>query len=447
MSKTYSIVTMGCAKNTVDSEAMEQVLAADGFTPAKQPRWADVVIVNTCGFIQSATDESVDMLKQLARKKRKGQILVAAGCLAQKLGADLTRHVPQIDAVLGTRRWGEVAAIVREAQAGTRPCWTGGGAEEPVVRRKAAGASAYLKIADGCDAGCAFCAIPLIKGPYRSRPREALVAEAADLARQGVRELILVAQDTTAYGRDRGERDGLLRLVEQILAAGPGLEWLRLMYAYPTHLDEDLLRLMATEPRLLPYVDIPLQHAHPEVLRRMRRPVLDPRVVVERIRRHVPEAAIRTTFIVGYPGETEEEFASLLRFIEQARLDRVGVFAYSAEAGTVAAELPGQVPADVAQRRVEAAMLAQQQVSLDINRSFVGKTLDVLVEGTSEVEMAATGGGKRRARRSVLTCGRSYRDAPEVDGLVLFPAEARPGEMVRVRVSEALPYDLLGERV
>jgi ribosomal protein S12 methylthiotransferase len=281
----------------------------------------------------------------------------------------------------------------------------------------------------------------LLKGAYRSRPKDEIVAEARALGEQGVKELVLVAQDSTAYGRDRGERDGLVRLVEAILAAAPGVPWLRVMYAYPTHLDDAFLRLMASERRLLSYLDIPLQHAHPEVLRRMLRPAGDPRRLVEHVREQVPEVALRSTFIVGFPGETEEEYQSLLRFLGDAQLDRVGVFPYSQEEGASAATMAGQVPEDTKARRVEQAMLLQQGISLARNRAIVGHELDVLVEGTAPVERD----GKGKRRREVLACGRSYRDAPEVDGLVLFPGKAAPGELVRVAITEALPYDLLGK--
>ena len=442
MPKTYAISTLGCAKNTVDSEGIAHLLRAAGYLPAGRPDMADVVVVNTCGFIKAATDESLAEIARLARAKRQGQLLVAAGCLAERLGNALREDLPAVDAVLGTRRWGEVASLIEEAGGGSRPCWTGEGKPEPQVRRLARQASAYLKVADGCSAGCSFCSIPLIKGPYRSRPREQIVAEAADLAAQGVKEIVLVAQDTTAYGRDRGERDGLARLLGDLLAATPSVPWLRLMYAYPTHLDDRVLALMAREPRLLPYVDLPLQHANPAVLRRMRRPTIDPKELVARVRDAVPDVTLRSTFIVGFPGETEAEFESLLQFLEDARLDKVGVFAYSAEEGTIAAGLPDQIPDDVKRRRLDRAMRLQQRVSLEQNRRQIGRVLDVLVEGAAPV--GRSGRGRVGA---ALVCGRSYRDAPEVDGLVLFRGRAKAGQLVRVRITRALAYDLVGEVV
>ncbi|MHB1415074.1 MAG: 30S ribosomal protein S12 methylthiotransferase RimO [Chloroflexota bacterium] len=448
MSKTFAIVNLGCAKNAVDAEGMEQIMLAAGYTGVAVPDRADVVIVNTCGFIQAATDESVAVLSELAAGKRPGQLLVAAGCLSQKWDADMTEKLTGIDAVLGTRRWAEIAQVVASAEQGLQPCWTGATLADEPVRRLAKGASAYLKIADGCSTGCAFCAIPRIKGPYRSRPAAQIVDEARELASQGVQEIVLIAQDTTAYGRDRGESGALGRLVEDLLRVEPAVPWLRLMYAYPTHLDDHLLELMRGEERLVSYIDIPLQHAHPAVLRRMGRPADDPLALVEHIREAVPGVALRSTFIVGYPGETEEEFAALLGFLRQARLDKVGVFAYSAEEGTPAAKLEGQVPEEVKTARLDAAMRLQQEISLTVNREQVGRVLDVLVEGKAPVVAKSAGGrAKRRRRREVLVCGRSYRDAPEVDGLVLFRGQAKAGDMVRVRITEALPYDLMGELV
>ncbi|MCL5111035.1 MAG: 30S ribosomal protein S12 methylthiotransferase RimO [Chloroflexi bacterium] len=446
MPKSFSVINLGCAKNEVDGEGLRQVLLAAGHTAALSPAHADVVVVNTCGFIQAATDESLAELRRLAASKRPGQMLVAAGCLAERLGAQIAQEVPQVDAVLGTLRWGEIARLLEAAAgSGERPAWIGVGTPEPCVPRQAHGGSAYLKIADGCSAACAFCTIPAIKGPYRSRPEEDIVGEAAALAAQGVRELVLIAQDSTYYGRDRGERGALVRLLERLLAVTPAVPWLRLMYAYPTHLDGDLLRLMAAEPRLVPYLDLPLQHAHPDVLRRMGRPARDPLQLVAELRQAVPGLTLRSTFIVGFPGESDAEFGALLRFLEAVRLERVGVFAYSAEDGTPAAEMPGQVPEEAKQRRLGEAMRLQQNISLALNREQIGRTLDVLVEGRGRLERGPSRGHQRRGQ--VLVCGRSRRDAPEVDGLVFFPGAAQPGDMVRVRVTQALPYDLVGRQL
>lgn len=431
----FFIVNLGCPKNSVDGEGMAALLQAAGHRPARSQRRADLVIVNTCGFIAAARAESLAALREAARDKRPGQVLIAAGCLAERQGADLARRVPGIDACIGTRHWSQIVTLVDRllAAAGSAPVLlqsTGPG--DPVARceRTASGPTAYLKIADGCDAACAFCAIPAIKGPQRSKPREAVLAEARALVDRGVRELILIAQDTTAYGRDLGDRDGLATLIRDLLREVPELVWLRLMYAYPQHIDDRLIDLLASDSRICHYLDLPLQHAHPDVLRRMRRPHDVEQVVrlVERLRAAMPDIALRTTFIVGFPGETELEFEALLRFIEVMRFDRVGIFTYSKERGTPAAALPGQLPPTIRRERYERAMALQQTVSLECNRALIGRTLLVLTEGSE----------------NGITAGRSYRDAPEVDGLVLVRGAYPLGEFLPVTVTEALEYDLVG---
>ena len=295
------------------------------------------------------------------------------------------------------------------------------------------GASAYLKLADGCRRSCAFCAIPLIKGPSVSRPPEAILADAVHLAERGMREIILIAQDTTDYGHDLGMREGLADLLERLVTAVPQVEWIRLMYAYPGRVTERLIETMARHPQILPYLDIPLQHAHPRVLRRMRRPadVGGIRRTIEHLRAAMPEIAIRTTFIVGYPGETGAEFRALLNFVAEVEFDHVGVFAYSPEEGTAAARLEDDVPPEVKEERRERLMAVQQHISLAKNQALVGRTLAVLVEGQGEG----------------LSVGRSYRDAPEIDGLVLVQAELPVGQIIPVRITAALEYDLVGETV
>jgi ribosomal protein S12 methylthiotransferase len=409
------------------------------------PRHAQVLIVNTCGFIEDAREESLAELRELARRKRDGQVLIAAGCLSQRWGETLMETIPGVDALLGTRRWNEIDTLVEELRAGRMAqgqearTLLGDPARGSAARlRRVArqGASAYLKIADGCSAPCAFCAIPLIKGPAASRPVEAIVEDAAELVREGVKEIVLVAQDTTAYGRDRGERDALPGLLEAILkaTASGDLRWLRLMYAYPGHLSRRTIEIMAHEPRLCHYLDLPLQHAHPAVLRRMKRPadVDRTRQLIAELRAAMPDLALRTSFIVGYPSETEAEFQALLDFVSEVRFDRVGAFLFSPEEGTAAASLPDAVSEAVQADRLDRLMALQQQISLEINEAQVGRTLDVLVEG----------------RGDGLSVGRSYRDAPEIDGLVLFrdePQETAIGKMAPVRITGAMEYDLSGE--
>ena len=366
-------------------------------------------------------------------------VLVAAGCMAERSGQEILANAPGVDALLGTRRWMDIIQLVERLRGGrgqrkfARIEMLGDadtGKQQATPRAPVQNASAYLKISDGCNAPCAFCTIPTFKGKLRSHPFEAVVSEAQALTAAGAKELIVVAQDTTDYGRDRGEPHSLARLLNAIAQRTEGLEWLRLMYAYPGHVTDDLIEVMADTPQILPYLDIPLQHGHPEALRRMRRPSNMDMVsdTIARLRAAMPDIALRTTFIVGYPGETEEEFQALLDFVEEMAFDRVGVFIYSREEGTRAAELPHQIAEEVKRERYERLMELQQGISLARNRAQVGRTLDVLIEGCGDG----------------LSVGRSYRDAPEIDGLVLIEGELPVGEMVPVRITGAMEYDLIG---
>lgn len=452
--KTFHLVSLGCAKNTVDSQSMAQLLVDSGYRLAEDPRRAEVIIVNTCGFIGPAKEESLQVLGELAAHKRHGQLLIAAGCLTQRYGVEVARQVPGIDGILGTRRWMDIVQVVGSLREGPHPeplyhlpDAPGVGRDEGGVLRAAVqGASAYLKIADGCRRPCAFCAIPLIKGTAVSRPMQAILEETRRLQSMGVREIILIAQDTTDYGHDLGLKDGLAQLLEQMVRLVPELEWIRVMYAYPGYVTDRLIEVMATHRQVLPYLDMPLQHAHPMVLRRMRRPANVEWVhrTLDKMRSAMPDLALRTTFIVGYPGETEEEFQVLLDFVEQVGFDRVGTFQFSFEPGTTSEPLGDPVPPEVKEERYNRLMEAQQRISLQKNQALVGKTLDVLVEGQGEIETS------RAERRSAPTApqpisvGRSYRDAPEIDGMVLIEGEAPVGEIVPVRITGAMAYDLTG---
>lgn len=434
----FYLINLGCPKNTVDAEGMAMRLVAAGHRPAASQRAADVLIVNTCGFIAAARRESLETLRQLAAEKRPRQALIAAGCLAERQGRELARRVPGIDGLIGTRHWSQIVPLVEEVaqRHGRRPACLRSPQPADLVApmdRSATGPTAYIKIADGCDAPCAYCAIPRIKGPQRSKPREAILAEARALGRQGVREIILIAQDTTAYGRDLADSDGLAGLLPAILAEAPELVWLRVMYAYPQQIDQRLIDVLASDPRICHYLDLPLQHAHPDVLRRMRRPHDPERTMrlLEDLRAAIPDIALRTTFIVGFPGETEAEFQTLLDFLAATRFDRVGVFTYSREKETPAAELPGQVPPSRRRARYERAMALQQEISRRRNEEQVGRTLPVLIEGTQEG----------------VSVGRSYRDAPEIDGLVLIEGEQPVGEFAAVQITGAMEYDLAGRVV
>ncbi len=440
----FQIITLGCPKNEVDSEGMEVLLTEAGHSPVPELSEADLVIVNTCGFIDSAKAESVEALKAVDAKRRPGSLLVASGCLAQREGERLSRQVPGIDAIIGCRNWPDIVKLPglmsqRASEMGSSVAVL---LEDRLqlgsARRKPRGASAYLKISDGCDAGCAFCAIPGIKGGNRSKPVEQLLNELRQLVDGGAREVILVGQDTTAYGLDRGDKDGLERLLRRMAEAAPELPWIRLLYLYPQRITPGLLKAMAGLRQVCHYVDIPLQHTHPDLLRRMRRPHGEVGDLIESVRQAMPDVVIRTTFIVGFPGETEAEHQHLLRSIEEVGFDHVGVFTYSAQEGTPAAAMPDQLPERVKKRRWREAMQVAQRVSLRRNRTVVGRELDVLVEGVDE---------KTRRGRPSTVVGRSYRDAPEIDGLVFFAGKATPGEIVRVRVTSALEYDLVGELV
>ena len=441
--QSFYIVSLGCPKNLVDSAGLATLLERAGYTAGASAEEANLLIVNTCGFIEPAREESRAVLQELARAKKPGQRIIAAGCYSQRCPDELAEAVPGIDGLIGTRRWMDILALVRQLDKHRARGVAQGPichlpdtpiAEQdvPGVPRVAVqGASAYLKLADGCRRSCAFCAIPLIKGPAVSRSPEAILADAAWLAGHGVQEIVLIAQDTTDYGRDLGMREGLVELLERLLAEVSQVPWIRLMYAYPDRITERLIEVMARHPQILPYLDMPLQHAHPDVLRRMRRPadVGQVRRTVERLRAAMPEIAIRTTFLVGYPGETEAEFQTLLDFVPGMAFDRVGVFAYSHEEGTPAGRLEDDVPPEVKEERRERLMEVQQPISLAKNQALVGQTLDVLVEGQGDG----------------VSVGRSYRDAPEIDGLVLVQAELPVGGIVPVRITGALEYDLIGE--
>lgn len=441
MGSTYHLLSLGCAKNTVDSESMAQLMARQGYQGVADPSRADIIIVNTCGFIDAARDESLDALRELAAHKRPDQLLVAAGCLAQRYGPMLEREVPGLDGVIGTRRWMDILSLIQRLRNGAqeRPLYhlpddalTVGRDEHGVQRVAVQGASAYLTIADGCRRPCAFCAIPLIKGPLVSRPLHRIVEEAATLNDAGIQEIILIAQDTTDYGHDLGMKDGLAQLLKAVVQAAPSVPWIRVMYAYPGYVTPRLIEIMAAHSQIVPYLDMPLQHGHPATLRRMRRPanVEWARKTVKALRRAIPEIAIRTTLIVGYPGETEEEFEALLDFMRDVQFERVGAFTYSAETGTPAAELPNHIPDHIKRERYERLMSVQQPISQAHNQALVGRTLLVLVEGYDDG----------------LSLGRTTRDAPEIDGLVLVEDELPVGQIVPVRITSALTYDLVGER-
>ena len=452
-SKSFYLVSLGCAKNTVDSESMSQLMVGSGYRLAEDPDSAEVLVVNICGFIGLAREESMQVLSEVAAAKREGQVLIAAGCLTQRYGAEVARQVPEIDGILGTRRWMDIVDVVQRLRGDGHPelvyhlpeALTVGRDERGAQQVAVQGASAYLKIADGCRRPCAFCAIPLIKGTAVSRPVDTILEEARVLRDQGMREIILIAQDTTDYGHELGVKDGLAKLLEQMVVAVPDVDWLRVMYAYPGYVTDRLIEVMASHTQILPYLDMPLQHAHPKTLRRMQRPANVDWVhhTLEKMRSAMPDLALRTTFIVGYPGETEEEFQTLLDFLQEISFDRVGAFQFSYEPGTTSEPLGDPIPSEVKQERWERLMALQQGISLEKNQGVVGKVLNVLIEGQGNLEDEYD----IKDEKNTISLGRTYRDAPEIDGMVVVESKIPVGEMVPVRITGAMPYDLSGEVV
>lgn len=427
-----AVITLGCAKNQVESEYMLGVLKKSHLELVDDPLLAEVVIVNTCSFITAAREEALATIMELAQVANHPRIIVA-GCLPQQYAAELWPELTEAAALIGPGATARLPEIIRRVLGGERVLDVPGPeANAGELPRLISGgkASAYLKIAEGCDNCCTYCTIPAIKGPYHSRPIEGLVNEAVFLAARGIKELVLVAQDTTAYGLDYY---GAYRLPELLrrLAQIDGIEWLRLLYAYPTRITPELIEVMATEPKVVPYLDLPLQHASEGVLRRMGRPGTGTAGLkaIERLRQAMPEIALRSTFIVGFPGEGEEDFRILLDFLTAAQLDWVGAFKFSPEAGTGAADLPDQVPEEIKAERYQRLMLHQQPITRAGNERWLGREVLVLKEKPG--------------------AGRSFRQAPEVDGLIVIQNDATPvGTMVRVKLTRVHQvYDLVGEPV
>ncbi|MGB9672499.1 MAG: 30S ribosomal protein S12 methylthiotransferase RimO [Anaerolineales bacterium] len=446
---SYHIVSLGCAKNDVDSDSMAQLLQSDGYQPQNELKDAQIIIVNTCGFIEPAREESIKTLKSIAARKRKGQYLIAAGCLTQRYAEQVAREVKGLDGIMGTRNWMDIVQVVHQIRNGNAPQTpyhlptdqTSPADPPQVMRTSIQGASAYIKIADGCRRPCAFCAIPLIKGKPVSRPISAIVADARKLVEQGVKEIILIAQDTTDYGTDLGLKEGLSQLLDALVKNVPEIPWIRILYAYPGYVTDRLIEQIASYKQILPYLDMPLQHAHPDTLKRMQRPANMDWVyrTIEKMRRQIPNLALRTTFIVGYPGETEQEFQTLLDFVKEMRFDRMGAFQFSFERGTASESLGDPIPPQVKQERLERLLSLQQSVSLQINQTWVGKTLSVLIEAKTEMQDEYG-----NPTNQFVSIGRSYRESPEIDGLVIIKGKAPLGEIKKVKIDGALPYDLFG---
>jgi ribosomal protein S12 methylthiotransferase len=438
--ESVHLVSLGCPKNTADSELMLGALVGAGFEVTLDPEQAQVLLVNTCAFIEPAKKESIDAILEAAETKRRGpgKRLVVAGCLAQRYGAELAEQFPDIDILVGTGNFLDLPELLRRTERPElRPIPYSGAAhllpaaDAPRVRTSE-WFSAYLKVSEGCDHRCAFCIIPRIRGRHESRPPGDLMEEAHRLAADGVRELNLIAQDLTAYGRDLNPRSSLSALLRQ-LARVEGIRWLRLLYCYPNFVTDQLLATIAGEERVVNYIDLPLQHADDAVLRAMRRErsVDALRRLLDRVRKAIPGVILRTSFIVGFPGESERAFGRLIEFVREQQFDRVGVFSYSREEDTAACALPDQVPERVKRRRRAELMQVQAEISLRKNRGLVGRELEVMVEGSAP-------GRTTRVR------GRIASQAPDIDGMVLLGGEAEPGDFVRARIERATTYDLHG---
>jgi ribosomal protein S12 methylthiotransferase len=441
-------VSLGCAKNLVDSEVMIGKLGAAGWELVPETADADAVVINTCAFIDPAKAESTEVILEHAARKTPGQQLIVAGCLSQRFGDQLQSLIPEIDGVIGTGAYAGIVELLEDALAGHHPVRLQFDAppEHEFLPRliTTPSATAYLKIAEGCDHPCTFCIIPQLRGAFRSRSTESILKEARALVAGGTRELILIAQDSSMYGRDRGvRRGGLATLLEQLHEID-GIEWIRLLYLYPATIDAELIDAMARLPKVCKYLDMPLQHAHPTVLRAMLRPGSGERSleILEEFRSRIPGLTMRSTFIVGFPGETEEHVAYLEEWIGRAQLDRVGFFTYSREEGTPGAELPDQVPAREKRKRLVRLREAQRLASDRARARRVGETVRVLVEE------------RRRLRRTDpiavalgatdVTVGRSMGEAPGVDGGIFFAASAEPGTFVDIHLEGSGPFDFYG---
>jgi len=440
----FSIVSLGCARNLVDSEVMAGLLQRNHYDIVHEPEDADVVLVNTCGFIEAAKAESIDTIIEISRLKEEGKIkkLVVAGCLAQRYPQELAKELPEVDLFIGTGEVPQIAEILQRQEAdANRRQYVGiphylYDHTTPRVRTTPS-YTAFLKVSEGCDHKCAFCIIPQLRGPHRSRSIDSVVRETAFLTQGGVKEINLIAQDLTAYGRDRKDGTTLLGLLRKMIEV-PTLVWIRLLYAYPNFLDEPLLRLIRESDKICKYIDIPFQHISPRLLQRMRRGKSGSAVreTVEKLRNAIPGLTLRTSLIVGFPGETDKDFESLLDFVEETQFERLGVFKYSEEEGTAAAAMEGKVSEDEKERRWQEVMDLQAMISQKKNKALIGTIDRVIIENT-DLDL-----GK--------LAGRTQAHAPEVDGFVFIDGpEAnpppKPGDIVDIKITGALEYDLMGE--
>ena len=423
--KKFNIISLGCSKNFVDSEKVKGLLLSGGFKYSEVAEESEVLIINTCGFILPAKEESIDTILQAIKLKENGQIksVIVMGCLSQRYREELENELPEVDAIFGVNEIQDVARYLlhKDAIAAPRSLMT-------------PGHYAFLKIAEGCNNNCSYCAIPLIRGKQVSLKPEDIVREAGNLAKQGVKELIVIAQDSTTYGWDLGKDVRLSKLLKDLddMNAFP---WIRLHYAHPAHFDLELIKIINESKSILPYIDIPIQHIHTDIIRAMKRGKDGEHIreLITKLRAEIPNLSLRTTVMVGFPGETEEAFNELLEFIKETRFDRLGGFTYSQEDGTPAVPLGDPIPEGIKQRRLEAIMSAQQEISLEKNQAMMGTTQKVLIDSYDPV--------------SGDSYGRTFRDSPDIDNRVIISGKLKKGEFVEVEITNAVDYDLIGETV
>ncbi|EOS81884.1 ribosomal protein S12 methylthiotransferase RimO [Dorea sp. 5-2] len=435
-------ISLGCDKNLVDSEVMLGLLDAKGYRIVDDEQEADIIVINTCCFIHDAKEESIRTILEMAEYKKEGRLkaLIVTGCLAQRYQQEILKEIPEVDAVVGTASYDRILRVIEEALAGDGRVELADVDVLPLVDEKrlltTGGHYAYLKIAEGCDKHCTYCIIPKIRGNYRSVPMERLMKEAEELAEQGVKELILVAQETTLYGKDLYGERSLHRLLEGLCKIR-GIRWIRLLYCYPEEIYDELIQVIKKEKKICHYLDLPIQHASDEILKRMGRKTSREQLekIIWKLREEIPDITLRTTLITGFPGETKEQHEELMEFIDEMEFDRLGVFTYSPEEDTPAADMPDQIPEEVKEERRAELMELQQEIAFDQAEEMTGREVLVMVEGKVVDEDAYV--------------GRTYRDAPNVDGLIFIHTEEElmSGDFARVKVAGALEYDLIGELI
>ena len=433
-------VSLGCDKNLVDTEVMLGLLASRGHQMVDSEEIADVIVINTCCFIHDAKEESIQTILEMAEYKKAGscKALIVTGCLAQRYKQEIIDEIEEVDAVLGTTSYDKIVEAIDEARAGHTSVEMTDIDALPLVESKrlvtTGGHFAYLKIAEGCDKHCTYCIIPKIRGNFRSVPIERLLKEAEDLVAQGVKEIILVAQETTLYGKDLYGEKSLHKLLRELCKIS-GLRWIRILYCYPEEITDELIQVIKEEDKICNYLDLPIQHASDGILKRMGRRTSKEQLVeiIGKLRKEIPDIAIRTTLITGFPGETQEQHEELMEFVDEMEFDRLGVFTYSPEEDTPAAEMPDQIPEDVKEDRQAELMELQQEIAFDLAEEMIGREVLVMIEGKVADENAYV--------------GRTYKDAPNVDGLIFVESEEElmSGDFARVRITGALEYDLMGE--